>query len=395
VVLSLPEDVLDTSCAVADTGPYRAVAAHPGQADADALAAELARASQPLVIVGGSNWSRQASADFAQFIQAWNLPVACAFRRQDIFDNRCPHYVGHLSLGVNPKLAERVKQADLIIAVGTRLGDITTNGYTSLVPPRSAQRLVHMHADAAELGRVYQPDVAIQCGIEAGAAMLRALPAPSAARWAAWTAAAHEDHLAWSVAPPLSPEYRGVDMAQVVAHLNQSLPDDAILTNGAGNFSVWVHRFYQYRMPRTELAPTCGAMGYGFPAAIAAKRRHPQRDVICFAGDGDFLMYPQELATAMQYDAPLITIVVNNGMYGTIRMHQEKRYPGRVSATELRGPDFIALAQSFGAYAERVDATEAFPAAFARAQKAGVAALLELRIDPRQISPQMRLAEGA
>jgi acetolactate synthase-1/2/3 large subunit len=397
VVLSLPEDVLDAVCAVADAAAYRPVAASASGSDMDALRAELANASRPLVIVGGSNWSRQACDDFAEFITAWNLPVAASFRRQDLFDNRREQYVGHLSLGVNPKLAERVKQADLIVAVGTRLGDITTGGYVHLAAPRPAQRLVHMHADAAELGKVYQPDLAIHAGVESGAAMLKRLSTPSstpsAVAWNAWTAGARREHLDFAALPMPDPQYRGVNMAQVIAHLNRILPDDAILTNGAGNYTVWVHRFFQYRQPRTELAPVCGAMGYGMPAALAAKRRYPERTVVCFAGDGCFLMYPQELATAMQYRIPVIVIVVNNGMYGTIRMHQEKRFPGRISATELQTPDFVAMAESCGAYAELVETTEAFAAAFERASNAKRPALLELRVDPRQITPQMRLAD--
>jgi acetolactate synthase-1/2/3 large subunit len=395
VVLSLPEDVLGAVRGVADTAPYRPVAAAASRADADALAAELAKASRPLVIVGGANWSAQAFADFADFIDAWNLPVACAFRRQDLFDNRREQYIGHLSLGVNPKLAERVRQADLIIAVGTRLGDITTDGYTHLTPPRSRQRLAHLHADAAELGRVYQADLPIHTGVNAGAALLKGLRAPATARWSAWTAAARQDHVGFAAIPARHPQHRGVDMAQVIAHLDRTLPDDAILTNGAGNYTVWVHRFYRYRRPRTELAPTCGAMGYGLPAALAAKLRHSERTVICFAGDGCFLMYPQELATAMQYRAAVIVIVVNNGMYGTIRMHQEKRFPGRISATELQTPDFVSLARSFGAFAERIDTAEAFPDVFARARAAGRPALIELCVDPRQITPQARLPESA
>jgi acetolactate synthase-1/2/3 large subunit len=393
VVLSLPEDVLAEMCEVADTGTYHPVAAAATKADADALAIELAKASRPIVIVGGANWSEQACADFAEFAQAWNLPVACSFRRQDLFDNRREQYAGHLSLGVNPKLAERVRQADLIIAVGTRLGDITTNGYLHLVPPRISQRLVHMHADDSELGRVYQPDVAIHTGVNAGAALLRNVKAPSSVAWSAWTASAHQDYIDFIAPPARHPEHQGVDMTDVMAHLNHALPDDAIVANGAGNYTVWVHRFYQYRQARTELAPISGAMGYGVPAAVAAKLRHPDRTVVCFSGDGCFLMYPQELATAMQYRVPIIVIVVNNGMYGTIRMHQERRFPGRVIATDLEGPDFVMLAKSFGAFAERVETSEAFPEAFARAQNAGRPALLELLIDPLQITPQGRLAK--
>lgn len=388
VVLSLPEDVLGETCTVADAMPYSRVASTPSRLAAETLHAELARAQRPLVIVGGPNWSESACNDLRQFAENWNVPVACSFRRQDLFDNRLPQYAGHMSLGVNPKLAERVQNADLILAVGTRLGDVTTNSYTHLVPPRSAQRLIHLHADAGELGRVYQPDLAIQSGIDAGVAMLKDLAPPSHLRWHDWTAAARQDHLFFTASPDRRPEREGVDMVEVVSYLNNTLPDDAVVTNGAGNYTVWVHQFYQYRQARTQLAPTCGAMGYGFPAAIAAKLRAPEKSVICFAGDGCFLMYPQELATAMQYDAPVIVIVVNNGMYGTIRMHQEKRFPGRVIATDIRNPDFVALAQAFGAYGELVTTTDAFPAAFDRAQQAGRPALLELRVDPRQITPR-------
>ncbi|MBL0420956.1 thiamine pyrophosphate-binding protein [Ramlibacter sp. AW1] len=392
VVISLPEDVLAQACTAADTLPYRPVSSAPSAADAAAIGEELSRAERPMVIVGGGNWSAQACADLSAFAHAWNLPVACAFRRQDLFDNRDPLYAGHLSLGVNPKLAQRLAGSDLIIAVGTRLGDITTNGYSTLVPPRLEQRLVHFHPDSSELGRVYQPDLAVQCGPAAAAAMLKALPLPAGAvPWAQWTQDAGRDHHGFAAAPERDPEYLGVYMPDVMAHLNRVLPEDAIVTNGAGNYSVWVHRFYQYRQPRTELAPICGSMGYGLPAAIAAKLRHPERTVVCFAGDGCFLMYPQELATAMQFGAPVIVIVVNNGMYGTIRMHQEKRFPGRVMATRLNTQGFVQLAQAFGAHAELVEAAEAFPAAFERARAAGRAALIELRTDPLQITPQARL----
>ncbi|MDB5798756.1 MAG: Acetolactate synthase large subunit [Paucimonas sp.] len=392
VVLSLPEDVLGEMAEVADLARYQPVLPAPSPASGAALSGLLARAERPLVIVGGANWSAQAAADLRQFAQAWKLPVAAAFRRQDIFDNRHPNYVGHMSLGINPALAQRVQDADLVLAVGTRLGDPTTDSYTHLVPPRSRQALVHMHVDANELGRVYQPALAIQASIPAGAALLASLSAPAAPPWQDWTQAARQDYARFTTLPARAAGASGVDLGAVVSHLNQVLPDDAIITNGAGNYTIWVHRFYQYRQPRTELAPTCGAMGYGFPAAIAAARRHPGRSVVCFAGDGCFLMYPQELATAVQYGIPLVVIVCNNGMYGTIRMHQEKRFPGRISATDLAGPDFVSLARSFGAWGERVETTEGFAAAFARAVAARKPALLELRVDPRQLTPGMRLA---
>ncbi|SMP48774.1 thiamine pyrophosphate-binding protein [Noviherbaspirillum suwonense] len=395
VVLALPEDVLDGSTVVADAPAYRPSASAPAPGDAEALAAALAEARQPLVIVGGANWSGQARADFAAFARAWNLPVACAFRRQDLFDNRDAQYAGHMSLGINPKLAERVRQADLVIAVGTRLGDITTDGYVHLAVPKPAQKLVHIHADANELGRVYQADLAINAGVGHAAAMLKSLPPPQDAVWAAWTASAHADYEAFTAVPAAAADYQGVDMGPVINMLDGTLPDGAILCNGAGNYSVWLHRFYRYRQGRTQLAPTCGAMGYGFPAAIAAKLRHPEQDVVCLAGDGCFLMYPQELATAMQYGAGCIVIVVNNGMYGTIRMHQEKRFPGRISATAIHNPDFVALAHSFGAYGELVEDTADFAAAFERARASGKAALLELRTDPRQITPAVRLQQAS
>lgn len=391
VVLSLPEDMLEEACTASASGRYLPSMPAPSAADAEALRVMLAAAQRPLAIIGGAIWSDAACADVARFIETWDLPVACAFRRQHLFDNRREQYIGHLSLGVNPKLAQRVHDADLVLAIGTRLGDITTNGYTHLVAPRSAQRLVHIHADADELGRVYQPDLGIVAGPASAAAMLRGLAAPDPIAWRDWTRAARREHLDFVAVPQPHAHGQGVNMASVVSYLNGVLPEDAIVTNGAGNYAVWVHQFYQYRKPRTQLAPTCGAMGYGFPAAIAAKLRKPERVVVCLAGDGCFLMYPQELATAMQCGAAVVVIVVNNGMYGTIRMHQERRFPGRVSATAIRNPDFVALAQAFGAHAERVEADEDFPEAFERACRAGQPALIELRVDSGQITPRMRI----
>ncbi|WP_326506583.1 thiamine pyrophosphate-binding protein [Noviherbaspirillum album] len=398
VVISLPEDILGEILEIGDAPACRPAQPAIAPQDSALLLQELQAAQRPLVILGGTGWNEQATRDFADFIQRWNLPVACAFRRQDLFDNRDRHYIGHLSLGVNPALAARVQQADLILAVGTRLGDITTNGYTHLVPPQPAQRLIHIHADAGELGRVYQPALAMVASMPQAASMLAGLQASSmsgAPAWSAWTEGARAEHDAFIVPPARHEKYQGVSMASVMDHLNKTLPDDAILTNGAGNYTVWVHRFYQYRRPRTELAPTCGAMGYGLPASIAAKLRHPERTVICFAGDGCFLMYPQEVVTALENNAAIIVIVVNNGMYGTIRMHQEKRFPGRISATTIEPPDLTAMARSMGAHAEQVRSDDEFPEAFARAAASGKPSVLELIVDPRQITPQMRLAEDA
>ncbi|MBM3819297.1 MAG: thiamine pyrophosphate-binding protein [Acidimicrobiia bacterium] len=390
VVLALPEDMLAEQSPVADTQPYARTQAAPSDADVAALRAELERARQPLVVAGGSCWSDEGCAALTRFAAANDLPVVASFRRQDLLDNYHRCYAGHLSLGMPPFLQQRMKTADLILALGTRLGDINTMTYSLLPPPRMAARYVHVHADPAELNRVYQADVAIAASPAAAAIRLADMTPVDGSRWTAWTASARRDYEKFIEVPQAAPR-EGVNLAVVIRHLAATLPPDALLANGAGNFTVWVHRFYSYRQPRTELAPTSGAMGYGFPAAIAASLRHPDRTTVCVAGDGDFLMYPQELATAAQYGARPIVLVVNNGMYGTIRMHQDRRFPGRVSGTALQGPDFVALATSFGAYAERVETTDAFASAFERARGAGRAAVLELVMDPGQITPERRL----
>jgi acetolactate synthase-1/2/3 large subunit len=391
VVISLPEDVLTEASA---TPAFRATVVDPMQvapASLRQIEAALAGAERPLVIAGGPGWTPASAQALAAFAAAWKLPVACSFRRQDVFDNRDPHYVGHLSLGMNPALRRMLAEADVVLAVGTRLSDITTDGYTLLEAPVPKQRLLHIHADAGELGRVYRAEVAVQADAATAAAALAALPAPAQRPWEAWTSAGRAAHEAFSVPPAPAPAATGVDLGFAMQHLAQTLPEDAIVSNGAGNYSVWLHRFYQYRQARTELAPTCGAMGYGLPAAVAAALRHPGRDVVCVAGDGCFLMYPQELATAAEYGASFVVLVVNNGMYGTIRMHQETHYPGRISGTRLRGPDYVALARAFGAHAERVTQTSDFAAAFERARSHRGLALLELVTDPKQITPTRRL----
>ncbi|MFC0400041.1 thiamine pyrophosphate-binding protein [Paraburkholderia rhizosphaerae] len=389
VVVALPENVLFGSAAVNDAPAVRVTQAAPAADTMQELRALLAAAQRPLVVVGGTGWDADSSAAFKRFVVANNLPVAASFRRQDLFDNRDPHYVGQLGLAVSPKLAERAREADLLLVVGSRLAETTSSGYTVVQSPVPVQTLIHIHPDPQELGRTYQARLPINAGMREFAHALDKLD-PIIAPWRVWTEAARADYVAHSTSLP-SADIDGVDLAQVVAHLNDVLPDDAVIANGAGNYTVWVHRFYRYRQPATELAPTNGAMGYGFPAAIAAKLRDPSRAVVAFAGDGCFMMYPQELATAVQFGAPLIVIVVNNSMLGTIRMHQEREYPGRVSATDLANPDFVAFAKAFGAHAERVERTADFPAAFERAQRAGVAALIELRVDPRQITPTNRL----
>jgi len=391
VVLSLPEDVLAEESAACDTNPYEAVQAAPQDRDLAALRDELQKASKPLLIVGGSSWSEAGCAALARFAESNALPVLASFRRQDLIDNRHACYAGHLSLGLPPFLQQRVKTADLIIALGSRLGDVTTMTYSVLKPPRVAARLVHIHPDANEINRVYQADLPIVAAPSAAAVRLAETPPVESSRWRDWTGTARREYEKFVAAPEKSPR-QGVDMAVVIRHLATQLPVDTLIANGAGNFTVWVHRFFTYKMPHTELAPTSGAMGYGFPAAVAAALRFPDRLTVCVAGDGDFLMYPQELATAAQYGARLLVLIVNNGMYGTIRMHQERRFPGRVSGTELASPDFVGLAQSFGAYAERVDTTEGFAPALERALAAPRSAVLELRVDPNQITPDRRIS---
>jgi acetolactate synthase-1/2/3 large subunit len=363
------------------------VAAHPGEADMHKLRDMLAKAKKPLVILGQAGWSKKGCDDFLAFATAFDLPVACSYRAQDMIDNRDPHYVGDVAVGLNPTLASRIKQSDLLIAIGSRLGEWSTVNYTLIDIPRPKQPFVHIYPGAEELGRVYQGDLFINAGMPEFAAAARKLP-PLKPAWSEWTRGARADLEAWQ--KPVKVPGK-VNMSEIVLWLNKRLPADSIITNGAGNFSLWVHRFYRYGGFRTQLAPTSGAMGYGVPSGVGAAIIHPKRTVVSFAGDGDFLMTGQELATAAQYDAKLIFIVVNNGMYGTIRMHQERHFPTRVSGTMLKNPDFAALARAYGLHGEIVEATKDFEAAFERAWSAKTAALIEVRIDPDAISPRASL----
>ena len=390
VVLALPEDMLTDLVSVADAPRYRRSAAAPTQEAMDGLAAELARAERPLIVLGGGGWTREASADITAFAANFDLPVACAFRRQDLIDNHDERYVGEAGLGMDPRIAQRMRDADLVIAVGARLGETSTQGYTLLNVPRPAQRLVHVHADPEELGHVYQADVPVNASMPAFARAARALAPAGGARWAEWTRLARADQLD-HIRPPASMP-GDVDLAQVMVQLRETLPADTIVSNGAGNYTLWVQRFWRYRGLRTQLAPTSGTMGYGLPAAIAAKLVHPERTALCFAGDGCFLMNGQELATAVQYGLNVIVIVVNNGMYGSIRMHQERHYPGHVWGTALSNPDFAALARSYGAHGETVMRTADFAAALERARGAGKPALIELQVSPEALSPKLTVA---
>ena len=382
VVLALPEDMLASETDAADAEPFHVVQPHPSPVQIDVVRRALGRAERPFVLAGGAGWTPRASDGIREFAEANALPVGAAFRRQDAIDNGSPSYVGDVGIGINPKLAARVREADLLLVVGPRLGEMTTSGYTLV----GEQPLIHVHPGAEELGRVYRPALPILSGMEHFADAVRGLRVEPG--WRKWTEAARAEYEAWQQPEPMP---GALDLGDCIAHLRARVPD-AIVTNGAGNFSAWVHRFWRWHEYPTQLAPTSGAMGYGVPAAVAAKAVHPERTLICFAGDGDFLMSGQELATAMQYDLPIVILVVNNGMYGTIRMHQERHYPGRVVGTDLANPDFAAYARAFGAHGETVTETSEFPAALERALAAGTSALLELQIDSEAINPRTTLS---
>jgi acetolactate synthase I/II/III large subunit len=390
VVVALPEDVLDARAEVSDAAPRVPVQAAPSAADLALLRELLGAAERPLVVVGGGGWSAQAAADLQGFAEANGLPVATSFRRQDYVDNASPSYAGVLTIGHDPALASRLRDADLLLVVGSRLGDIPTRGYTTLEPPRTPQTLVHIHADADELGRVFEPDLPIVSGSPEFLAAARALEPVEAAQRAAWTESARTDFISGLR------HRRGpgeLDLGDVIEHLRERLPDDAILTNGAGNYTVWCHLYYVFRRYRTQLAPCSGAMGYGIPAALAAKVVFPERTVVCVSGDGDFLMSGHEFAAAVQEKLPIVVLVVNNGIYGTIRMHQERLFPGRVVGTDLVNPDFVAWARAFGAYGELVVRSKDFPDALERALGEDRPALLELKVDPEAITPRETLSE--
>jgi acetolactate synthase I/II/III large subunit len=391
VVLALPEDMLVDTTDAADAAPAVRPSSGPAPEALARLRELLASAERPLAIVGGGGWTPEGAGDVGGYLLANGIPAAASFRCQDVVDNRLPVYCGDLGLGVNPALARRVRDADLVLAIGTRLSETETGGYTYLTPPVPRQTLVHVHQDATEIGRVYRPQLGIVSGLPEFAAAARAQAPLEAGRYAGWRTAAradYEDALRYDPAPG-----SGVDLAAVLEHLRSRMPT-AIVANGAGNYTVWVHRFWQFSSYRSQLAPLSGAMGYGVPAAVAAKLVHPERPVVAFAGDGCFLMCAQELATLVANDLDVLVIVVNNGMLGTIRMHQERHYPGRVMATDLVNPDFPAFARSFGAYGERVEATSGFAAALERALAASGPALLELVCDPEALTPRQSLSEA-
>ncbi len=391
VVLALPEDMLRDLASAEVAGPYRAVRAHPGMADLAELRGLLAAAERPMMLVGGGGWSDAACRDIARFAEANDLPVCCSFRRQDIVDNRLPCFVGDLGTGAAPALVARVKESDFLLAVGARIGEITSQSYSLLGIPDPGKPLIHIHPSAEELGRVFRPTLAIQAGMPEFAAAAAALaPVPAASR-SGWRAAVRAEYEAGLVPSP-SPA-AALDLGRVMTWLRERLPDDAIVTSDAGNFSGWPNRFLQYRRPGRQLGPTSGAMGYGVPAAVAAKLVHPRRLVVGFCGDGGFLMTGQELATSLAAGVGPIILLFNNAMYGTIRMHQERRFPGRVVGTALANPDFPALARAYGAFAARVARTEDFAPAFEEAAAANRAAVIELAIDPETITTRTTLSQ--
>jgi len=390
VVVSLPEDMLYETVAVPDATAVQPSPVTCSNEDAETALAMLSEAQRPLVVAGGTPWGDDAYHALATFSERCGVPVLSSFRRQDYLHNEHENYAGCLSVAIDPRLSARVQQADLIIALGTRLSEITTGGYTLLNPPVAQQKLIHVHVDPAELGKVYTPALAINASAVSFLDAINQLTFTPPSDWQAWTQEARKEYLTYRKPLPMPGKCQ---IGDIVEHLNRTLTDDAIVANGAGNYTAWVHRHTRFRGFPTQLAPTSGSMGYGLPAAIAAKLHYPHRQVICWAGDGCYLMHGQELATAVQYGASIIVLVVNNNMYGTIRMHQERNFPDRVIGTELRNPDFVALARSYGAFGACLTDSSDFAAVFDEASQCGKPALIELQVDPDACTPGKALHE--
>ena len=389
VVIALPEDMLMERVSVDDALAADPIETWPGLADMSRLQKMLWAAEHPIVLLGGSRWSESACAAVKRFAERFDLPVVTTFRRLHLFEATHPCYAGDLGVGPNPKVLARIKAADLVVMVGGRLGEMPSQGYTLFDIPNPKTKFVHVHPDPSELGRVYRPDLAINAAPTAFAAALEGLQPPNEIRWRAETKIAHDDYIAWTEQPTKVPG--PVNFGEIMVWLRGQLPGDSIITNGAGNFSTWMHRFYRFSRFATLLGPTSGSMGYGVPAAVAAKRLYPERTVVCVAGDGDFLMNGQEFATAVQYELPIIVLLMDNGMYGTIRAHQEREFPTRVIATALRNPDFAAYARAFGGFGATIERTEDFAAAFNAAKESGKPAILHLKVDPEAINPNISL----
>lgn len=390
VVIALPEDMLRERVSVADATAYSPVEIWPGPSDMQRLESLLRDAKCPVVLAGGSRWTEQASAELLRFAERFALPVATTFRRGHLIDAMHPCYAGDFGIGPNPKLLARVKGADLVLLIGGRFSEMSSQGYTIFAIPEPQTKLVHVHPGADELGRVYHPHLAINAAPTAFCAALDSLQSPREIAWRGESDKAHADYLAWG--EKATPVPGAVNLGEIMIWLRDNLPPDAIMTQGAGNFSGWVHRFYRVRKFGGLVGATSGSMGYGLPAALAMQCIYRDRTVVCVAGDGDFLMTGQDFATAVQYDLPVIVLVADNGIYGTIRMHQEREYPGRVIATKLRNPDFVAYALAFGGYGAVVEKTADFPAVFAAARASGKPSIVHLKIDPEAITPSTTLA---
>ncbi|WP_315730134.1 MULTISPECIES: thiamine pyrophosphate-binding protein [unclassified Bradyrhizobium] len=384
VVISLPENVLVEAAAVADAPRVEPAVTWPAPADIERLGAMLAVATAPVAVLGGSGWTAEAAKRIARFAERFDLPVATSFRRAALFDADHSHYAGDLGIGPSPGLRARIEEADVLLLIGGRLSEMPSSSYTLLDVPVPRQKLIHVHSGAEELGRVYQPALAIQAAPMAFAAAVDTLKPIATPTWKGEAGKAHADYLAWSETARELPG--AFQYGEIVIWLRDRLPKDAIVCNGAGNYAGWIHRHHRFRTFASQLAPTSGSMGYGVPAAVLAKRQYPDRVVVAFAGDGCFLMNGQEFATAVQYEAAVVVIVIDNAQYGTIRMHQEREYPGRVVGTQLKNPDFAMYAKAFGGHGERVERTEEFAPAFERALASGKPSILHCLIDPRAIS---------
>jgi len=391
VVVALPKDMLNEPTWSEDGAAFRAVETAPGDEDMAELSALISKAKRPLFVLGGPRWDENARAAVHTFAERFDMPVMTSYRRATLFDPLHPNYAGDLGLAPNPKLVARVKAADLIVCVGGRLGEIPTQGYSLLDIPSPKTRLVHVHTGPEELGQVYNPHLAINASPKRFAAALAKLAPPEKTPWSGETRAAHAEYLAWS--ETATPQPGGVNLGEVMVWLRGHLPDDAIICNGAGNYAGWIHRFFRFRKLGGHVAPTSASMGYGVPAAVAMQRLYPDRTIVSINGDGDFLMNGQEFATAVQYSLPIVVVIADNASYGTIRMHQEREFPGRVSATELKNPDFAAYARAFGGFGVRVDRTSDFASAFKAAQASGLPAIVHVRTSADAISPSTTLTQ--
>ncbi|MBS0247981.1 MAG: thiamine pyrophosphate-binding protein [Proteobacteria bacterium] len=390
VVIALPEDMLTERCMVGNATAFETVETWPGLNDMSRLQKMLWAAKKPIALIGGSRWSEAASAAMMRFAERFALPVATTFRYQHLFDAMHPCYAGDFGIGPNPKLLARVKDADLVLLIGDRMSEMSSQSYTLFDIPVPQMKLVHVYPGSEELGRVYHPALAINASPTAFCAALEGLQPPNDIAWKGVADAAHAEFLAWG--EKATPQPGAINLGEIMVWLRDNLGPEAIITNGAGNFATWINRFYRFRRYATLIAPTSGSMGYGLPASLAMKTLYPDRTVVCVAGDGDFMMTGQDFMTAVQYSLPIVVILWDNGTYGTIRMHQEREYPGRVVGTELKNPDFVAYAKAFGGFGIRVDKTADFPSAFAAAQKSALPSIIHLKVDAEPLTPGMSMS---